>query len=301
MVAETLPLSIACLRARSLSTIRVGVEEAPVGPAGVVARGKRRLGRLVRVARHEEVAAGARGGTRLAERDEPAHAANLREDLVGLARHQAVGIGERKQQRLAIRVHHRRLGLGIGRLRGEAFLLGEEVEMVHLVPDPRRHGRIGLVARAQLGAEVFHRAQRESGQLLLRAEGDQLAALVHDRDAIARGELEREAARLVERLAGARAQRQGRLAVDRVELLEQRRHEWPIRLEDLHAIVDVELRAVQCGEVRGHLLRRVAALRERQRFDPGLHLLRADLELARRRRAIGRHAQVGGRDGHRGS
>jgi hypothetical protein len=74
---------------------------------------------------------------------------------------------------------------GSGRLDGEAFPLGVQVDAVDLLPDAGGHGRIGLVARAHLGDEVLHRAQHEEGELLFHAEGDALRGLLEDRDLVA--------------------------------------------------------------------------------------------------------------------
>jgi hypothetical protein len=187
----------------------IGVEQAPVRAAGILGGREDRLGRAIGVAGHEEVAPRPRRGARLAERHDAAPGARLREDTVELALHHAVRIGEREQERLAIRVEHRGLGVGVDDLLRHLLLLGKQVELVKVVPGARRNGRIRLVARAQDRELVFHRAQDLSRKALLRRErAEELAGLLHQQRLVAHGQLGREVAREGERLARARRERQ---------------------------------------------------------------------------------------------
>jgi len=100
-------------------------------------------------------------------------------------------------------------------------------------------------------------------------------------DAVADRHLGREIAREKQRFARPRAQRDARLAVDRVELVQQRGGDRPVGFKDLQAIVEVQLGAIDGGQVHAHLLGGVDALRELQALDPGAHLLRPHFQVLR--------------------
>ncbi len=146
----------------------------------------------------------------------------------------------------------------------------------------------------ELHAEILHGTHGEQRQLFLRAEGEELAALFADGNAISGSEVEGDGAGERERLARACIQRQRRLGIDRIELFEHHECEGSIDLENLDADVHVHLRAVERREMGRHPARGLDALRERQRLDPGLHLLGPDLKIAGRRGALRGHAYAGG-------
>jgi hypothetical protein len=213
------------------------------------------------------------GRARLAQRHDAAHVAHLGHDLVGLSLHQAIGVGEREHQGFDIGIEYRGLGFGVAGFLRQALALGMQVELVHLGPHPRRHRRVGLVARAQAGGEEFHGAQQQHRQQLLRAEAQQLAAFLDDANLVAQRHLGAQVAGEHERVARARHQRQGRLAVDRVQLVEQHQRHGTADFEDLQAVVQVESRPVKGRQVRGELARGLEGLGERQGLDPAFTCL----------------------------
>ena len=157
-----------------------------------------------------------------------------------------------------------------------------------------RDRRVGAVARAQQLRDRFHRAEDERGHLLPRAEGEELAGLLEDQDLVAVGVLRCQIARDGERLACLRGQRQERLPVDGVQFVEDDPGDRPVDFEELQALVEVDLGAVDGAKARKDLAARVGALAERERFDPGLGLLRAQLEVLRGGDTFRGNAQVQG-------
>ena len=292
VVAETLPASTAWRRARSRSTIGLASSRRQLGPPGSSLADSSGFGGLSRSQGTRKCPPGLVSGLRLAERPCAALAADHLHDPVELARDEAIGVGEGDEKRFRVQVREARLRLGVRRVGGEAFLFRVQVERVDLLPRARGNRRVGAVARPQQLHQALHRPVREEGHLLLRAEGEELACLLEDQRLVAVAQLDRELAREGQRLAGLRRQRQQGLAVDGIELVEDYLRDGPVRLPDLHPVVEVDLRAVDRAEVREDPAARLGALAQRQRFDPGLDLLRAKLQVLRRGRSLGGNAEV---------
>ncbi len=272
----------------------VRVEQAPVGPAGIVAGGKQRLGGPVLVAGHEEVRAGARLRPRLPQREGAALAADHLQDAVQVARDEAVGVGQGNEQGLGVQVGDARLALGVRGLAREAFLLRVQVEQVDLAPGALGDRRVRAVARVQQPRQALHRAIRDEGHLLLRAEGEELARLLQQERLVAVAELGGELAGEGERLARLGRQRQQRLAVHRVELVEHDLGHGPVGLVQLQPVVELDLGAVDRAEVGEDLPSRLGALAEGKRFHPGPGLLRAQVQVPGRGDAFGGDAKIEG-------
>jgi hypothetical protein len=194
----------------------------------------------------------------------------------------------REQQRLAIGVEHRGLRLRVDHLALDLLLLGVQVELVHVAPDARRDRGVRLVARAQDGELVLEGAQDLGREPLLGSERpEELAGLLRERDLVAHRQLRGEVARDDEGLACLGRERQRHLVVDRVEFLERGRRRPPVCVQDRQAGIEVQPGAIGLRQVGAHPARRVHALRERQRIDPGLDLLGPELQVFRRGGAFG--------------